>query len=609
MKKYISILVLILTYSLCVCAQDKAVGHIVDLEEFKLYTIIKGEGSPTIIFENALGGTASFWDPIQTKLSELTKVLTYDRAGIGKSKISSHPRTSTQMANELHKQWTIGKSNIEHITTNKSGHDIPGSEPVLVIDAIIDVIEKSRENNKSAKIDSLISTYNKYGSFHGTVLIAENGEIILNKGYGLANREWGTLHQPDTKFRIASITKTFTAVIIMQLVEDGRIDLNGKLSDYLPSYREDIGKKVTIHHLLSHSSGIPDYLRISGFWQNQLLLNYSRKDFANQFCSGELEFEPGSKFQYNNSGYYLLGLIIEELTGKPFETVLEEEILKPLGMINTGLDNNLIVLEKRATGYVKSGLDYLNVPYLNINNIYASGQMYSTAADLYLFDQALYTDKLLKAEYRNKLFKSYYYQSKGNYSTGYDWEMGKLPLSESLDSIVYIQHMGGLNGFNTMFCRLPEDKHVIVLLGNLDSAPLKEMRQKIINILYNKPYEMPLKSIAWELRNIIENKGIDAGINEYHSKKLNHFDQYNFSEQELNALGYYFLGNKKIDEAIEILKLNIEVYPNYANGWDSYAEACLITGDKELAIKCYQRAIELNPNNQNAINMLKKLYE
>lgn len=464
-------------------------------------------------------------------------------------------------------------------------------------------------DNKSTKIDSLISAYNDYGHFHGIVLVAENGRIILEKGYGLANREWDIPHDPDTKFRIASITKTFTAVLVMQLVETGKVDLNGKLTDYLPFYRKDTGERVTVHHLLSHSSGIPDYLRIPGFWQNQLLLQYSRKDFVHRFCSGDLEFEPGSKYQYNNSGYYLLGLIIEEVTGESFETALQENILKPLGMKNTGVDNNRVVLKKRAAGYIKSGFDFLNVSYLNIDNIYASGQMYSTAEDLYLFDQALYTDQLLSPQYRDKLFTPYHYYPKGDYSIGYDWELGKLPLADSSDGAAYAQHMGGLNGFNTLFCRLIEDKHLIVLLGNLDSAPLKEMRQKMANILYDRPYDMPLKSIAWEIRKIIEEKGMNSAIQAYHSIRAEQSDEYDLGERELNAVGYYFLRNGKRKEAIEIFQLNVEVYPDYANGWDSLAEAYMLNGDKKLAIKYYKKCLKLNPKSQNALNMLRKLNE
>jgi len=464
-------------------------------------------------------------------------------------------------------------------------------------------------DNKPTKIDSLISAYNDYGLFHGTVLVAENGRIIFEKGYGPANREWNTLHAPDTKFRIASITKTFTAVLIMQLVETGKVDLNGKLTDYLPFYRKETGERVTIHHLLSHSSGIPDYLGIPGFWQNQILLQFSRKEFVHRFCSGDLEFEPGFKYQYNNSGYYLLGLIIEEMTGKSFETALQKYILEPLGMKNTGMDNNRVVLKNRATGYVKSGFDFLNVPYLNIDNSYASGQMYSTVRDLYLFDQALYTDLLLSPQHRDKLFASHYYYAKGDYSIGYDWELGKLPLSECSEGAAYAQHMGGLNGFNTLFCRLIEDKHLIVLLGNLDSAPLKEMRQKIANILYDKSIDMPLKSIAWEIREIIEEKGVNSAIRVYHSIRTEQSTEYDLGERELNAVGYYLLRNKRIEEAIQIFQLNVEVYPDYANGWDSLAEACMLNGDKKLAIEYYQKCLKLNPKSQNALNMLRKLNE
>lgn len=464
-------------------------------------------------------------------------------------------------------------------------------------------------NDKAAHIDSLVSAYNDYGHFHGTVLVSEHGRIILEKGYGVANREWDMLHGPETKFRIASITKTFTAVLIMQLIEAGKLDLEGKLIDYLPFYRKNTGQRVTIHHLLSHSSGIPDHLRIPGFWQNQMLLRYSRKEFVHQFCSGDLEFEPGSKYQYNNSGYYLLGLVIEEVTGKSFDTVLQDNILKPLGMTNTGVDNNRVVLKKRATGYVKSAFEFINVPYLNIDNAFASGQMYSTARDLYLFDQALHSDILLSAQYRGMLFTPHFFYPKGNYAVGYDWELAKLPLGSSADSVSYAQHMGGLNGFNTLLCRLIREKHLIVLLANLDSAPLKEMRQQITNILYDRPFDMPLKSVAREMRRIIEDEGITSAIQAYHSIRAEHSDEYDLGERELNAVGYYLLRSNKKDEAIQIFRLNVEIHPDYANGWDSLGEACMLNGDIESAISHYQKCLELNPGNQNALNMLRHLNE
>ena len=465
------------------------------------------------------------------------------------------------------------------------------------------------KDNESTKIDALIKAYNDYGRFHGSVLVSENGNIILEKGYGLASREWDMPHEPDTKFRIASITKPFVALVVMQLVEEGKIDLNGKLTDYLSFYRKDTGDQVTIHHLLSHSSGIPDYLRIPGFWNNQLLLNYSRKDFVQQFCSSDLEFEPGSKYQYNNSGYYLLGMVIEAVTGKSFETILKERILTPVGMHDTGLTNNRTVFKKKATGYVKSGFDYYNVPYYNVQNSFTSGQMFSTVQDLFLFDQALYGDVLLPLEYKKKLFTPYFHYKKRDFYIGYDWELGIIPLSTDSDSIAYAQHMGGSNGFNTLFCRIPDDKHLIVLLGNLDSAPLIEMRNKIISIIYHQPYDLPLRSIAWEMREIIEKKSVASAIDFYRSTKTQNPDDYDLGMGELNTVGYYLLRKNRIDDAITIFKLNIEVYPDYANGWDSLAEACMLDGDKRAAIKYYRKCLELNPASQNAKNMLKKLNE
>jgi len=463
------------------------------------------------------------------------------------------------------------------------------------------------KEDKSKKIDSLISAYNDYDHFHGTILVAENGKIIIEKGYGLASREWEMPHGPDTKFRIASITKTFTAILIMQLVDAQKVDLEGKITDYLPFYRHDTGEKVTIHHLLSHSSGIPDYLRIPGFWQNQMLLQHSRDEFVKKYCSGDLEFEPGTQYRYNNSGYYLLGLIVEKVTSNSFETVLQENIIIPSGMKNTGMDNNRVVLKNRATGYVKSGFDFRNVPYLNIENSFSAGQMYSTAKDLFLFDRALHSDLLLSAQYRELLFTPHFYYSKHDYSIGYDWELGKIRLAESEDSVSYAQHLGGLNGFNTMFCRLLDDGQLIILLGNLDSAPLKEIRQEITNILYDRPFAMPLKSIAREMYNIIVGKDVASAMQAYHSIRAEHTDEYNMGERELNAVGYYLLRNNKQAEAIQIFRLNVEVYPEYANGWDSLGEAYMLNGEKELSIQCYQKCLSLDPNNQNAANMLKKL--
>jgi CubicO group peptidase (beta-lactamase class C family) len=172
------------------------------------------------------------------------------------------------------------------------------------------------------------------------VLVADGGKVIYKKGFGMANMEWEIPNQTDTKFRIGSVTKQFTATLVLQLTEEGKIKLDGKITDYLPDYRKDTGDKVTIHHLLNHTSGIPSYTGLPGFFQNESRNPYGVKEFVKKFASGDLEFEPGSKFSYNNSGYFLLGAIIEQVTGKPYARVLQERIFDPLGMKDTGYDDD-----------------------------------------------------------------------------------------------------------------------------------------------------------------------------------------------------------------------------------------------------------------------------
>src|SRR6266436_2759532 len=259
--------------------------------------------------------------------------------------------------------------------------------------------------DKGRKIDELVSVYNKYGQFNGSVLVADSGKVIFKKGFGLANMEWNIPNQPDTKFRLGSITKQFTATLILQLVEQGKIKLDGKLTDYLPDYRKDTGAKVTIHNLLSHTSGVPNYTAQQGFFQNVSRNPFTVDDFIKKYASGDLEFEPGTKFNYSNSGYFLLGAIIEKVTGKPYEQVLKEKIFDPLGLKDSGYDHWETILSKRAIGYTQTPRGYETAPYLDMSIPYAAGSLYSTVEDLYLWDQALYGEKVLSAKSKELMFK------------------------------------------------------------------------------------------------------------------------------------------------------------------------------------------------------------
>jgi CubicO group peptidase (beta-lactamase class C family) len=478
------------------------------------------------------------------------------------------------------------------------------SLPVTLILALLSLLAINANvfaQDKAKKIEELMSLYHSQGQFNGSVLVAEKGNVIYKKGFGLANMEWSIANQPNTIFRIGSITKQFTSMLIMQLVEQGKIKLDGKLSDYLPDYRKDTGDKVTLHHLLTHTSGIPSYTGLPRFFQDISRNPYKVDEFVKKYCSGDLEFEPGSKFSYNNSGYFLLGVIIEKIAGKPYEQALKEKILDPLGMKDTGYDHSDTLIKRRAAGYQKSPNGIVNAPYLDMSIPYAAGSLYSTVEDLYVWDQALYTDKLLSAMYKELMLKPFL----NRYA--YGWAIVRQTLGETKETTSSIAHGGGINGFNTLIVRLVDDRHLIVLLNNTGGTRLDEMAKNISAILYEKPYGMPKKSIADALAKTIMEKEITSAINQYHDLKTNQAKAYDFSEPELNSLGYRLLAMKKVKEAIEVFKLNVEAYPKSSNVYDSLAEAYMVNGDRELSIKNYKRSLELNPQNANAVEMLKKL--
>jgi CubicO group peptidase (beta-lactamase class C family) len=453
----------------------------------------------------------------------------------------------------------------------------------------------------AAKIQELLSVANKYRQFNGTVLVAENGKVVYKGGYGSANMEWNIPNTPDTRFRLGSITKQFTATVIMQLVEQGKIKLDAHLSDYLPDYRKDTGSKVTIHHLLTHTSGIPSYTSQPGFFENVSRNPYKVDEFVKKYASGDLEFEPGSKYTYNNSGYFLLGAIIEHITGKPYEQVLKENIFDPLGMKNTGYDHYGTIIPKRAAGYIKTADGYANAPYLDMSIPYAAGSLYSTVEDLYLWDQALYTDKLLTAQSKALMYKPFL----NDYA--YGWVITNAAFRQNDQPVPEITHNGGINGFSTNIVRFPNEKNLIVLLDNSNSEYIDRLSDSIAKIIYNQPYEPPKISIVPVLDKTIAEKGIEAGIAQYRDLKAKQSGTYDFAEPELNRLGYQLLRNGKPKEAIEIFKLNVEAYPQGSNAYDSLAEAYMAINERELAIQNYKKSLELNPNNTNAATILKRL--
>jgi len=456
-------------------------------------------------------------------------------------------------------------------------------------------------DERAEKIGELLAAYHDLGQFNGSALVADGGQLVLKKGYGLANMEWQVPNSPDTRFRLGSITKQFTAALVLQQVAKGKLRLDGRLSDYLPDYRKDTGEKVTLHHLLTHTSGIPSYT------SGPDIVEIGRDphevaEFVKTYCSGDLQFDPGSRFTYNNSGYFLLGAILEKTTGQRYERLLQESILDPLGMKDTGYDHHETVLARRAAGYEKSLTGgYRNAGYLDMSVPYAAGSLFSTVEDLFRWDQALYGEAVLSATSKGVMFKPFLQHY------AYGWTVSTAAADGPDAGATLIGHEGGINGFNTLLLRLVDRHGLIVLLNNTGGAPLSRMAAGIRAILAGKDYPRPRRSIAEAIAPVFLESGPAAGAARYRELKAADPEAYDFTEPVLNNLGYRLMAEGKLPEAIEVFKLNVEAYPAAANTYDSLGEAYLKAGQKDLAIVNYRRSLELNKDNKNAADALKKL--
>jgi len=470
---------------------------------------------------------------------------------------------------------------------------------LLVLFLFSALILNINAQDKSQKIDEYLTKCYEYGLFNGAALVSEHGNVILKKGYGYANIEWNVPNEPDTKFRIGSISKQFTAMLIMQLVEKGSVKLDGKISDYLPYYPKETGEKITVHQLLTHTSGIFNYTNAPEFFAKERFFPHTPEEITKLFSDKELDFEPGTKWSYSNSGYIVLGAIIEQVSGKSYEQVLQENILTPLGMNSTGFDHWEKIIPKRAWGYNRILDSYENAQYIDMSLPHAAGSLYSTVEDLNIWGEALYTDKLVSYESLKKMMTPYM----NNY--GYGLGIYKLGIGEGKDSVTLVRHSGGINGFNTYMERTIEDKNTIILLSNTVPFNYNTVAAAISEILYDKPYEQPKRSGTVLLSKLIEEKGIDKAVTEF--KKIKADNEYSIRESEINQLGYTLLGAGKLKEAIGVFKLNVELFPDSWNVYDSLGEAYMNNGDKELALENYKKSVEMNPDNENGKKIIEKL--
>ncbi|UCE07527.1 MAG: beta-lactamase family protein [bacterium] len=329
--------------------------------------------------------------------------------------------------------------------------------------------------DKAAKIDEIVIQYVESRDIHGTVLVAEKGTVLYSKAFGLANMEWDIPNAVDTKYRIYSMSKQFTALLVMQLVEADKLDVKKPISYYLPYYRKDVGNQVTIHHLLTHTHGIAEhYERLPSF-----LVPEPTQELVGKYFSNELDFQPGTNFRYSGLlGYILLGAIIESITGKPYEKVLQEKILDPAGMENTTYLDYRKLIKNRAADYMQTNQGFEH--RIQAYPLHADGAscLVSTVGDLLLWDRALYSNTLLSQPYQDELFATHVTQN-APYYYGYGWYIADLDIGREKKRIFY--HTGG--GTCIIF-RSVTDRQTVIILNNLRSDKLFDIGIEILTNIH-----------------------------------------------------------------------------------------------------------------------------
>ena len=446
--------------------------------------------------------------------------------------------------------------------------------------------------------DALLTTYHDYGLFDGSVLVASGDEVVYERGFGEADRSWGIPNAPDTRFLIGSITKQFTAALVLQLAEEGALDLDAPVTRYLPDYPAAQGDRVTIHHLLSHTSGVPEHTNRPDF-PDMMRDPVAPDSFLAVFSGQPLDFEPGSAFRYSNSGYYLLGVIIEHVTGQTYAEALRQRLLAPLGLTDTGYADGRTVIDRMATGYDRAGQGVQHAAYFDASLPYAAGMMYSTVRDLFRWTRALHRgDPFEDAATLERMTTPVL----NNYA--YGLSNGPFPVGDRM--VQAIGHDGGIPGFNSMLVYFPESDQTLALISNTadGAGPLA---RNVARVLHGQPAEEVRQPIGGVLAEVIEAEGIDAAVARY--RAMREEGAADFDEDQLNALGYLYLERGETETAVRLFELNAETYPEASNPHDSLGEAYLAraaSGDEARAIASYRRSLELDPTNDNARGVLSR---
>lgn len=340
------------------------------------------------------------------------------------------------------------------------------------------------ENNVNTYLNTYLNALEDRGYFNGAILIGTKGKIISNRCFGMANFEYELPNTPTTKYRIGSLTKGFTAAAILKLQENGWLHVSDPIGKYIPSVPH--GFEITLHHILTHTSGLANHTSMPDYWTHTMRLPFSLDQLLNWYKEQPLEFPPGEGESYSNSAYYLLGHVIEQVSGQSYSDYLHEHIFKPLEMHDSGHDNGSKLLPNRATGYHVWG-DIIHIDHVDMSHAFSAYGLYSTIEDLYRWDQGLYSTKILSKASIEQMF------TPNQFGTGYGWELTDVVYDSSPTKLAY--HFGNINGFNSAIYRFLDEEITIIAISNLGIDAIERIMADLARILHGVETSLPVGKI------------------------------------------------------------------------------------------------------------------
>jgi CubicO group peptidase (beta-lactamase class C family) len=439
-----------------------------------------------------------------------------------------------------------------------------------------------------------------------TIAVTRGDEIIYKGAFGRRSIDTGEPMEADYLFHMASVSKPFVATAVMQLAEQGELDLDEPVVRYLPYFElaDERYKNITIRQMLNHTSGMPDVMDYE--WDAPQYDEGAAERYVRSLSNEEMIAAPGERWQYSNMAFDALGDVIAKVSGRPFEIYVKENILDVLGMGESNFLQHETSEELRTTPHVwrlgpaVSEVYPYNRRHAPSSTLNSSVLEMTNWAFANLNRGGLNRRRILKQESYDILW-SPSAQVDDDLHVGLSWFLG------SHRGVSTIDHGGGDTGYRSYFTLLPEEDIGLIIASNYDRTPMGSIRDGVLDILLGYEPAMPRQSVGMVFARAYVEQGLEAAKALYHELEAKARDQYVFGDRELNSLGYYFLRENQVAEAIEIFMFNVQLFPDVANTYDSLGEAYMVNDERELAIQNYRKALELDPDSDNAKQMLAEL--